>query len=111
IENTSDNTSHPDTYQPIIIETKMLENKEVNEYLDSKDKERVSNMIRERNSEKINEFIFNNKGKIKTAKSLVNKEVKQLLSDITEANLQQKTLKARKIYNLFNSIEIVKIKQ
>ncbi|CAG8846691.1 19202_t:CDS:2, partial [Gigaspora margarita] len=52
IENTSDNASNSDIYQPIIIETKSLEDKEVDEFLDSKDKERVSNIIRERNKEK-----------------------------------------------------------
>ncbi|CAG8599702.1 11969_t:CDS:2, partial [Diversispora eburnea] len=231
IENTSDNASNSDIYQPIIIETKSLENKEVDEFLDSKDKEGVSNMIRERNKEKkfrdlspvesekivnkihdqnlnesskpsinsdstdsfeynddlsqldknqiveqdlkqelsasptsrknitsnrdlldgenqhnqvtaqsivcifrkaiqsgreeilhwcryierydkrVNEIISDGKVKIKTAKSLVYKEVKQLLPDTTDANLRQKTLRARKIYNLFNAIGIEKIEQ
>ncbi|CAG8604332.1 5490_t:CDS:2, partial [Diversispora eburnea] len=231
IENTSDNASNSYIYQPIIIETKSLEDKEVDEFLDSKDKERVSNMIRERNKEKkfrglspvesektvnkihdqnlnesskpsinsdstdpfeynddlsqpdknqiveqdlkqelsafptsrknitsnrnllddenqhnqvtaqsivcifrkaiqsgreeilhwcryierydkrVNEIISDGKVKIKTAKSLVYKEVKQLLPDTTDANLRQKTLRARKIYNLFNAIGIEKIEQ
>ncbi|CAG8763831.1 7065_t:CDS:1, partial [Cetraspora pellucida] len=227
IENTSDNASNSDIYQPIIIETKSLEDKEVDEFLDSKDKKRVSNIIRERNKEKkfrdlspvesektmnkihdqnlnesskpsinsdstdpfeyndlsqpdknqiveqdlkqelsasptsrkniisnqnlldgenqvtaqsivcifrkaiqsgreeilqwcryiekydkrVSEITSNSKVKIKTARSLVYKEVKQLLPDITDANLRQKTLRARKIYNLFNGIGIKKIEQ
>ncbi|RHZ80430.1 hypothetical protein Glove_136g138 [Diversispora epigaea] len=52
----------------------------------------------------------NGKVKIKTVKSMVYKEVKQLLPDITDTNLRQKTLRARKIY-LFNSMGIEKIEQ
>ena len=56
----------------------------------------------ERYDKRVNDITSNGKVKIKTARSLVYKEVKQLLPDITDANLQQKTLRARKIYNLFN---------
>jgi len=65
----------------------------------------------ERYDKRVNDITSNGKVKIKTARSLVYKEVKQLLPDITDANPQQKTLRARKIYNLFNAIGIEKIKQ
>ncbi|CAH1768891.1 10109_t:CDS:2, partial [Entrophospora sp. SA101] len=63
----------------------------------------------ERYDKRVNEVFSNGKVKIKTAKSMVYKEVKQLLPDITDTNLHQKTLRARKIYNLFNAIGIEKI--
>ncbi|RHZ84836.1 hypothetical protein Glove_74g170 [Diversispora epigaea] len=60
---------------------------------------------------RVNEIISNGKVKIKTAKSLVYKEVKQLLPDTTDVNLRQKTLRTKKIYNLFNAVGIEKIEQ
>ncbi|CAG8608049.1 13938_t:CDS:1, partial [Cetraspora pellucida] len=65
----------------------------------------------ERYDKRVNEITSDGKVKIKTAKNLVYKEVKQLLPDITDANLRQKTLRARKIYNLFNAVGIEKIEQ
>ena len=49
--------------------------------------------------------------KKKTATSMVYQEIKQLLSDITDVNLHQKILRARKLYKLFNKLELEKIKQ
>ena len=49
--------------------------------------------------------------KKKTATSMVYQEIKQLLSDITDVNLRQKILKARKLYKLFSTLGIEKIKQ
>ncbi|GBC52267.2 hypothetical protein GLOIN_2v1886361 [Rhizophagus irregularis DAOM 181602=DAOM 197198] len=49
--------------------------------------------------------------KKKTATSMVYQEIKQLLLDITDVNLRQKILRARKLYKLFNTLGIEKIKQ
>ncbi|CAG8620950.1 8679_t:CDS:1 [Paraglomus occultum] len=49
IENTSDSKSDSDLYQP---EIKSLEDKEIDDFVDSKVKERVGNEIRDRNREK-----------------------------------------------------------
>jgi len=49
--------------------------------------------------------------KKKTATSMVYQEIKQLLPDITDVNLHQKILRARKLYKLFNTLRIDKIKQ
>ncbi|CAG8569250.1 6842_t:CDS:2 [Diversispora eburnea] len=49
--------------------------------------------------------------KRKTATSMVYQEIKQLLPDITDTNLHQKILRARKIYKLFNTLGVEKIKQ
>uniref|UniRef100_U9ULF1 Uncharacterized protein n=1 Tax=Rhizophagus irregularis (strain DAOM 181602 / DAOM 197198 / MUCL 43194) TaxID=747089 RepID=U9ULF1_RHIID len=49
--------------------------------------------------------------KKKTATSMVYQEIKQLLPDITDVNLCQKILRARKLYKLFNTLGIEKIKQ
>ena len=49
--------------------------------------------------------------KKKTATSMVYQEIKQLLPEITDVNLRQKILRARKIYKLFNTVGIEKIKQ
>ncbi|GES73729.1 hypothetical protein GLOIN_2v1790230 [Rhizophagus clarus] len=49
--------------------------------------------------------------KKKTATSMVYQEIKQLLPDITGVNLRQKILRARKLYKLFNTLGIEKIKQ
>ncbi|RHZ82618.1 hypothetical protein Glove_107g7 [Diversispora epigaea] len=51
IENISDNTSNSDIYQESGI-SKSLEEKEINDFLYEKNKESISNMIRERNREK-----------------------------------------------------------
>ena len=42
---------------------------------------------------------------------MVYQEIKQLLPDITGVNLRQKILRARKLYKLFNTLGIEKIKQ
>ena len=44
--------------------------------------------------------------KKKTATSMVYQEIKQLLPDITEVNLCQKILRARKLYTLFNTLKL-----
>ncbi|GES97386.1 hypothetical protein GLOIN_2v1790230 [Rhizophagus clarus] len=44
-------------------------------------------------------------------KTAVYQEIKQLLPDITGVNLRQKILRARKLYKLFNTLGIEKIKQ
>ncbi|CAG8637269.1 7952_t:CDS:2 [Diversispora eburnea] len=49
--------------------------------------------------------------KRKTATSMVYQEIKQLLPDITDTNLRQKILRAKKIYKLFNTLGVEKIKQ
>jgi hypothetical protein len=49
--------------------------------------------------------------KKKTATSMVYQEIKQLLPEITDVNLRQKILRARKLYKLFNTLGIEKIKQ
>ncbi|GES90817.1 hypothetical protein GLOIN_2v1790230 [Rhizophagus clarus] len=49
--------------------------------------------------------------KKKTATSMVYQEIKQLLPDITGVNLRQKILRVRKLYKLFNTLGIEKIKQ
>src|ERR1043165_907372 len=49
--------------------------------------------------------------KKKTATSMVYQEIKQLLPDITDVNLRQKILRARKLYKLFNTLGLEKIKQ
>ena len=46
--------------------------------------------------------------KKKIATSMVYQEIKQLLPDITEVNLCQKILRARKLYKLFNTLGIEK---
>ena len=48
--------------------------------------------------------------KKKTATSMVYQKIKQLLPDITDVNLRQK-IRARKLYKLFNTLGIEKIKQ
>src|SRR6266496_5691872 len=47
----------------------------------------------------------------KTATSMVYQEIKQLLPDITDVNLRQKILRARKLYKLFNTLGLEKISQ
>jgi hypothetical protein len=42
---------------------------------------------------------------------MVYQEIKQLLPDVTGVNLRQKILRARKLYKLFNTLGIEKIKQ
>ena len=42
---------------------------------------------------------------------MVYQEIKQLLPDITDVNLRQKILRARKLYKLFNTLGLEKIKQ
>ena len=49
--------------------------------------------------------------KKKTATSMVYQEIKQLLPEITDVNLRQKILRARKLYKLFSTLGIEKIKQ
>ena len=49
--------------------------------------------------------------KKKTATSMVYQEIKRLLPDITDVNLRQKILRAKKLYKLFNTLELEKIKQ
>ncbi|CAH1769968.1 1583_t:CDS:1, partial [Entrophospora sp. SA101] len=49
--------------------------------------------------------------KKKTATSMVYQEIKQLLPEITDVNLSQKILRARKLYKLFNTLGLEKIKQ
>ncbi|RIA83671.1 hypothetical protein C1645_833458 [Glomus cerebriforme] len=49
--------------------------------------------------------------KKKTATSMVYQEIKQLLPDITDVNLRQKILRARKLYKLFSILGLEKIKQ
>ena len=49
--------------------------------------------------------------KKKTATSIIYQEIKQLLPDITDVNLRKKILRARKLYKLFNTLGIEKIKQ
>src|SRR5256884_1537944 len=49
--------------------------------------------------------------KKKTATSMVYQEIKQLLPDITDVNLRQKILRARKLYKLFNTLGLEKISQ
>src|ERR1043166_7841280 len=49
--------------------------------------------------------------KKKTATSMVYQEIKQLLPEITDVNLRQKILRARKLYKLFNTLGLEKIKQ
>ncbi|GBB97275.1 hypothetical protein RclHR1_29550001 [Rhizophagus clarus] len=49
--------------------------------------------------------------KKKTATSIVYQEIKQLLPDITDVNLRQKILRARKLYKLFSTLGLEKIKQ
>ncbi|CAB4431698.1 unnamed protein product [Rhizophagus irregularis] len=43
--------------------------------------------------------------KKKTATSMVYQEIKQLLPEITDVNLHQKILRARKLYKLFNTLD------
>jgi len=49
--------------------------------------------------------------KKKTATSMVYQEIKQLLPEITDVNLRQKILRARKLFKLFNTLGLEKIKQ
>ncbi len=49
--------------------------------------------------------------KKKTATSMVYQEIKQHLPEITDVNLRQKILRARKLYKLFNTLGLEKIKQ
>ncbi|CAH1769273.1 3312_t:CDS:2, partial [Entrophospora sp. SA101] len=49
--------------------------------------------------------------KKKTATSMAYQEIKQLLPEITDVNLRQKILRARKLYKLFNTLGLEKIKQ
>ena len=42
---------------------------------------------------------------------MVYQEIKQLLPEITDVNLRQKILRARKLYKLFNTLGLEKIKQ
>lgn len=42
---------------------------------------------------------------------MVYQEIKQLLFEITDVNLHQKILRTRKLYKLFNILELEKIKQ
>src|SRR3954470_22937037 len=42
---------------------------------------------------------------------MVYQEIKWLLPDITDVNLRQKILRARKLYKLFNTLELEKVKQ
>ncbi|RGB24167.1 hypothetical protein C1646_773470 [Rhizophagus diaphanus] len=50
--------------------------------------------------------------KKKTATSMVYQEIKQLLPEIiTDVNLRQKILRTRKLYKLFNTLGLEKIKQ
>src|SRR4051812_41501209 len=49
--------------------------------------------------------------KKKTATSEVYQEIKWLLPDITDVNLRQKILRVRKLYKLFNTLELEKVKQ
>ena len=51
---------------------------------------------------RINNFVANGVKK-KTATSTVYQEIKQLLSEITDVNLCQKILRARKLFKLFNT--------
>ncbi|CAG8713469.1 9602_t:CDS:1, partial [Funneliformis mosseae] len=55
-------------------------------------------------------YIIAGRVKKKTAISMVYQEIKQFLSDITDVNLRQKILRARKLYKLFNSLGLEKIK-
>ncbi|CAH1769132.1 10855_t:CDS:2, partial [Entrophospora sp. SA101] len=64
----------------------------------------------EKYDKKIDEVVISGV-KRKTATSMVYQEIKELLSDITNVNSHQKILRARKIYKLFNTIGIEKIKQ
>ncbi|PKK58013.1 hypothetical protein RhiirC2_797000 [Rhizophagus irregularis] len=49
--------------------------------------------------------------KKKTATSMVYQKIKQLLFEITDVNLHQKIFRTRKLYKLFNILELEKIKQ
>ncbi|GES92942.1 hypothetical protein GLOIN_2v1790230 [Rhizophagus clarus] len=49
--------------------------------------------------------------KKKTATSMIYQEIKQLLPEITDVNLCQKILRARKLFKLFNTLELKKINQ
>src|SRR5436305_4973320 len=49
--------------------------------------------------------------KKKTATSKVYQEIKRLLPDITDVNLRQKILRARKLFKLFNTLGLEKISQ
>ncbi|CAG8649454.1 8596_t:CDS:1, partial [Diversispora eburnea] len=60
---------------------------------------------------RIDEVSVNNKVSKKKATSLVYHEIKQLLPDITDANLRHIILKARKIRTLFSAVGVEKIKQ
>ncbi|CAG8801880.1 19666_t:CDS:2 [Gigaspora margarita] len=63
----------------------------------------------EKYDKKIDEIVISGvKGK--TATSMVYQEIKLLLPDITDVNLRQKILRARKFYKLFNTLGIEKIK-
>ena len=64
----------------------------------------------EKYDKRINNLVFG-RVKKKTATSMVYQEIKQLLPDITDVNLRQKILRARKLYKLFNTLGIEKIKQ
>jgi hypothetical protein len=60
---------------------------------------------------RINEIHTINKIKINTVKQQVYQEVKKLLPDISDANLRQQLSRARKLYKLFNAVDVKKIKQ
>ncbi|CAG8760109.1 15765_t:CDS:10, partial [Cetraspora pellucida] len=60
---------------------------------------------------RIDKISVSNKVGKKKATSLVYREIKQLLPDITDANLCHIILKARKIRTLFSAVEVDKIKQ
>src|SRR5436305_2003299 len=60
---------------------------------------------------RINEIRTINKVKINTAKQQVYQEVKKLLPDISDVNLRQQLSRARKLYKLFNAVDMEKIKQ
>ncbi|CAI2196444.1 15716_t:CDS:2, partial [Funneliformis geosporum] len=49
--------------------------------------------------------------KKKTATSMIYQEIKQLLPGITDVNLRQKILRARKLFKLFNTLGLEKISQ
>src|SRR6266540_3595850 len=125
--NTSDSTFNSNVCKPIHTETKSLEDKETDDFLDEVYKKRVSDEIRQRNKEKkiqrestvpsdlscVTETSLRNH-KDKTARSQIYNEMKPYLSGISDEYLCKITSKARKINKLFgynyDSITLKKIK-
>ncbi|CAG8668904.1 1570_t:CDS:2, partial [Scutellospora calospora] len=60
---------------------------------------------------KVNEILSNNRITLKTAKSIVYKEIHSHLSYVSLETLRQRTKKARTIYNFFKDIGVDKIER